>query len=86
MKILKQKNSGFRHAVTKDFAKNKALYIMVIPVVLYYILFHYVPMYGTIIAFKDYMPIQGILGSKWAGFRHFVEFFESPYFSENSSR
>lgn len=80
-KISKQRFSAFRHAAVKDFVRNKALYIMVIPVVLYYILFHYVPMYGTIIAFKEYMPIQGILGSKWVGFRHFTEFFQSPYFS-----
>ena len=54
-----------------------------IPGFLYYILFHYVPMFGVIIAFKDISPfdgVQGILSSKWVGFKHFLRFFDSYYF------
>nr|WP_307336595.1 ABC transporter permease subunit [Metabacillus malikii] len=53
---------------------------MVSPVVLYYIIFQYGPMYGLQIAFKDYSPVLGFLGSPWVGFEHFIEFFNSYYF------
>lgn len=64
----------------KDFQKNKGLYVLIIPVVLFYIIFHYGPIYGAIIAFKQYAPAKGIMGSPWVGFKHFKEFFESIYF------
>jgi putative aldouronate transport system permease protein len=64
-----------------DIRKNKYLYIMLLPVLLYYAIFHYFPMYGSIIAFKDYSPRLGIWGSPWAGFEHFLNFFNGPYFS-----
>lgn len=53
---------------------------MMIPVIGYYLIFHYGPMYGAIIAFKDYSPMKGILGSDWVGLKHFEEFFNSYYF------
>lgn len=53
---------------------------MVIPVLLFYIVFHYKPMYGAIIAFMDYNPRLGVSGSDWVGFAHFLRFFKSPYF------
>lgn len=64
----------------KDILRNKWLYLMVLPVILYYVLFHYVPLYGTIIAFKQFVPSQGIWGSEWVGFKHFEAFFSSIYF------
>lgn len=63
-----------------DMKKNKLLYIMLAPVLLYYIIFHYAPMYGAIIAFKDFSPRLGILGSEWVGFEHFYDFFNGAYF------
>nr|WP_042159520.1 ABC transporter permease subunit [Paenibacillus gorillae] len=59
---------------------NKYLYLMMIPVVAYYIVFHYAPMYGALIAFKEYTPMKGILGSDWVGLKHFYDFFNSYYF------
>nr|WP_229692388.1 ABC transporter permease subunit [Paenibacillus radicis (ex Gao et al. 2016)] len=59
---------------------NKYLYLMMIPVVAYYIVFHYAPMYGALIAFKEYTPMKGILGSDWVGLKHFNDFFNSYYF------
>lgn len=53
---------------------------MMLPVVAYYLIFHYTPMYGAVIAFKDYTPIKGILGSDWVGMKHFIDFFDSYYF------
>lgn len=55
------------------------LYLMILPVVAYYLIFHYLPMGGLVIAFKDYRVARGILGSKWVGFKHFIDFFQSEY-------
>ena len=60
--------------------RNCVLYLMVLPGMLALIIFRYVPMYGVLMAFEKYMPAKGILGSKWVGFQHFVNFFHSPYF------
>lgn len=65
--------------IRRDWIRNRSLYIMVIPVLLFYILFHYKPMYGTIMAFMDYSPRLGFAGSKWVGFDNFIRFFRSPY-------
>ncbi|OBZ11781.1 sugar ABC transporter permease [Bacillus sp. FJAT-27264] len=64
----------------RDFKLNKYLYLMMIPVVAYYLIFHYAPMYGALIAFKEYSPMKGILGSDWVGLKHFYDFFNSYYF------
>jgi putative aldouronate transport system permease protein len=66
--------------IHKDFSRHKYLYMMAIPVVAYYALFHYQPMYGLAIAFKNYSPRLGILGSPWAGLTHFKNFFGGIYF------
>ncbi|MBE7054524.1 MAG: sugar ABC transporter permease [Ruminococcaceae bacterium] len=66
--------------VKKDFIKNKALYLIILPMLIYYAIFHYGPMYGALIAFKDYTPRLGVLGSPWVGFKHFVNFFSAPSF------
>ena len=53
----------------------KYLYILLVPCVIYYIIFHYIPMYGVVIAFKDFNFSRGILGSDWVGFEHFKYMF-----------
>ncbi len=58
------------------FKKNWQLHLMVLLPLAYLILFHYVPMYGIVIAFKDYSPRRGILGSEWVGLYHYKKFFE----------
>jgi putative aldouronate transport system permease protein len=60
--------------------KNRYLILMVAPVVVYYFIFSYIPMYGAIIGFKDFSPGKGILGSPWVGFHWFLAFFRSVYF------
>ena len=55
------------------------LYVMFLPVLAYFIIFHYWPMYGIIIAFKDFKPMKGIFGSAWVGFAQFKEFLTGPY-------
>lgn len=66
--------------IRKEWKRYGGLYIMAIPVVLYYVIFHYIPMGGVMIAFQDYRPRLGILGSTWVGFKHFRDFFSSMYF------
>lgn len=72
---------GYGRRLTKDFRKNTSLYLLAIPLVLYYVLFHYKTMYGAVIAFYNYRPAKGISGSKFVGLQNFVYFFESPFFA-----
>lgn len=64
----------------KDFSKNKFIYLMALSGIIYYIIFHYIPIYGSLIAFKNFSPAKGIFGSPWVGFIHFEKFFKSYYF------
>ncbi len=64
----------------KDFRKNRTIYLLALPVIAYYLVFHYGPMYGVQIAFKDFSPSLGIADSPWVGFRHFSDFFHGFYF------
>lgn len=72
----------FGQRLKRDLKMNGSLYLLMIPVLVYFILFCYLPMYGVTIAFQDYSPRLGMLGSKWVGFKHFVKFFNSPSFFE----
>lgn len=63
-----------------DLKRHWSIYVMAIPVIAYYLIFHYGPMYGLQIAFKDFSPAKGILGSPWVGFKHFESFFNGIYF------
>jgi putative aldouronate transport system permease protein len=76
----KSKSHTFGQRFTRDFLMNKYLYLMMIPVIAYYVVFHYTPMYGAIIAFKDYTPMKGVSGSPWVGLQNFNDFFGSYYF------
>jgi len=66
----------------KDFKINRALYLLLIPILIYYLVFCYGPMYGALIAFKDYTPRVGVMQSPWIGFKHFADFFDSPSFMD----
>ena len=68
---------GFR---LRWYVRYKYAFLLLLPGILFYIIFHYVPMYGVIIAFKDYGPYLGIMKSPWVGLRHFRNFFSDPYF------
>lgn len=60
--------------------KNYMLYLLVLPAVALTFIFKYVPIYGLLIAFKNYNPLQGIIGSDWVGLEHFTRFLTSPNF------
>ena len=67
------------HNIKKDFVKNWPLLIMVAPAIAYYIIFHYIPMGGLLMAFENFKPKLGIFGSQFVGLKNFVDFFSSVY-------
>lgn len=69
-------NNRFIRHLKKDYQ----LYLLVLPAVLYFIIFHYWPMYGIQIAFKDFKILEGITNSPWIGFDNFERFFRSHQF------
>lgn len=75
----KEVRSG-KHGWARDLAMNRWLYILTIPVVLYFLVFNYAPMFGLVIAFQDYKMAKGILGSTWVGLQNFIDFFTGPNF------
>lgn len=77
--LVKNNSSSYIFRLLKDFKINVFVYIMAIPVIVYFLVFHYAPMYGVIISFKEFNPRQGILHSPWVGFKQFTEFFKSYY-------
>ncbi|RKL67023.1 ABC transporter permease [Salipaludibacillus neizhouensis] len=64
----------------KYIRKNWILYLFLSPAVLSVLIFNYIPMYGVVIAFKDFSPVRGIMASEWVGFSHFTNFMQSPNF------
>ena len=64
----------------KVLLQDRYLWLLAVPAIVYYFLFHYLPMYGLVIAFKDFSPFLGILRSPWAGFVWFEQFFTSIHF------
>lgn len=68
-----------RRSFRKDWKTRKAVYIMLVPVLVYYVIFHYLPMFGIVISFQNYKPAKGIARSNWVGFKNFTSFFEGPY-------
>lgn len=63
-----------------EFKRDKYLYLLVLPGVLYFLIFKYYPMWGLVIAFQDYSPYLGVLKSTWVGVENFVRFFTNPSF------
>lgn len=73
-------NTSFTIRAKKDFKRNKFKYFLIVPVVVYFVLFEYKPMYGIVVAFQNYRLTAGVSGSPWVGFYHFKRFFTDPYF------
>ena len=82
------KNSGalpfieresFVKRLARNYKEHKVYYWLAVPIIAYYIIFHYLPMFGVVIAFQNYRPAKGLLGSSWVGLKHFKAFFDSIY-------
>lgn len=80
MSKLKYSPLPFRTALKKDLKKNYFAYLLILPVIVWYFIFCYGPMWGITIAFKDFKPLLGFAESQWVGFKHFVDFITGPYF------
>ncbi len=73
---------GNKQTLMHRIKMDKWLYIIMIPGLIHYVLFKYAPMWGVLIAFKDYNPYTGFFDSTWVGMKHFVQFFSSSNFSK----
>jgi len=74
------KKRTFKEGFKKEMRRNWILYVMIAPVVVYFCVNNYYPMYGITLAFKKYNPKAGIIGSPWVGFKHFERLFSSYNF------
>lgn len=77
---LPARKKTWAELIARDFKMNKYKYLLVLPVLIYLAVFAYKPMYGLLIAFKNYRPRLGIAGSKWVGLQNFQNFFQDVYF------
>lgn len=78
--VAQIKKKTLRQILSRDFKLNKYKYLIILPVIIYLILFAYKPMYGLIIAFKEYRPSLGFTNSPWVGLKQFKNFFGDVYF------
>ncbi|MCM1026983.1 MAG: ABC transporter permease subunit [Roseburia sp.] len=76
---MEKKNLG-KMTWRRDIQRNWRLYLLALPIVAFFFIFNYIPMGGLIMAFEDFKPAKGILGSTWVGLANFREFFASPNF------
>lgn len=81
MKKISNGTKGAKVSLGRGLKKSIPLYILLFPSAVLLFCFAYLPMYGLIIAFKDYSPALGIMGSPWVGFKHFIKFFNSYQFA-----
>ena len=72
--------SGKKGYIRKRLLESWQWYVLLLPALVYLIIFHYGPIYGIQIAFKNYRATRGIWGSDWVGMKHFIRFFEYPNF------
>lgn len=77
-RVAKSKRSSWR----RDFQMNWRIYILIFPVIVYFIIFNYLPMGGLIMAFQKFNPVKGFFGSKFVGLDNFIQFFTAPNFFE----
>ena len=69
-----------RSRTLSHISRDRWLYLLALPGLTYFLIFKYLPMWGVVIAFKDYVPFLGVMGSKWVGLKWFSYFFNNPIF------
>ena len=79
-KIVELYKKPLKERAISDIRRNWMIYLMVLPVVIWYLIFYYAPMYGVTMAFQNYKPSRGFFGSEWIGFQNFIDFFHDVYF------
>jgi putative aldouronate transport system permease protein len=80
---MKNQQTGFqkKHLI-KEIRRHRSTYVLLVVPLVYYIIFKYFPIWNGQIAFRDFMPLEGVFGSRWIGLEHFNTFFKSFYFWE----
>ena len=76
--VKREKPTGFKKLL-RDIWNSRYLQLLILPGLIYFIIFKYIPIYGVQIAFRDYKLADGITGSRWVGLKHFRTFFTGPY-------
>ncbi|MDR3191782.1 MAG: ABC transporter permease subunit [Treponema sp.] len=80
---MKSQKTGFaKNHLVKEIRRHRSTYVLLIVPLVYYIIFKYLPIWNGQIAFRDFMPLDGVFGSRWIGLEHFNTFFNSFYFWE----
>lgn len=79
-KKVHKENNKEKVNIKASLKNNWQLYVMLLPMILFFFLFEYLPMYGVQVAFRDYKAVEGITGSEWVGLKHFKTFFNAYYF------
>jgi putative aldouronate transport system permease protein len=77
---LQKSRPSFMYEARRSLTKHWQLYLLIIPPLLFFVIFKYFPMANAVLAFKDYNVMKGIWGSPWVGFHNFKLFFENPLF------
>ncbi len=65
-----------------NFRRYKSLYLLAVPIIVYFLIFNYAPMFGLAMAFQDFKPARGFFGSEFVGLKNFIDFFTAPNFLE----
>lgn len=78
--MYKETGKGFFIRMKKSVMTDWQLYVLILPTLIYVLIFNYIPMYGLQIAFKDYNPSRGFADSPWIGFQYFIKFFKNYQF------
>lgn len=78
--VTRSRKDSFLNKLWKNLRTHPLLYVMILPAVIYFLVYHYYPMYGMIISLFDYVPTKGITGSDFVGLKHFKAFLSDPYF------
>lgn len=71
----------YKKNLTRNISEHYEIYLLLIPIILYYVLFCYLPMGGLKMAFQDYLPVLSLDGSPWVGLEHFEKFLTGEYFA-----
>lgn len=78
--VSEKEKTPFIDRVIRDFQRDYLLYLMIAPMVIWFFIFLYKPMYGLQLGFKEFSAFKGIAGSPWIGFEHFISLFSSDQF------
>ena len=80
--LKNQRRAAWKKQWMKDWRKDRVVYLLFIPIVVFFIIFNYIPMFGVVIAFQDYKPGRGVWNSEWVGWQNFIDLFTNDSFGK----